>query len=334
MGAQETAPANLTRLALTVAAGVGGVVALVVAYRRQRDLEQGRFVEGFGAAAKQLGDADVAVKMAGAYAMAGVADQSSKLKRQQCIDVLCGYLRLPYSPELGNNHQSGLTLKKPAPHIGAPEEELQFQYRQNDKEVRQPSVRVIAAHLQEKAAASWSSNDFDFTGSHLEGADLSGAIFNGANTSFREATFSSKNTWFREAIFSGANTSLDTATFSGGTTSFYAAMCSASTVFYDATFSGKHTTFEEAAFSGNTSFDGAAFNGKPTSFRTVDFGGGRVRFNNPKVWSPAPAFDWDTGGEALTPKPRNVEPQDWPPSPEGGNSCAGRWLHFRGRHPR
>jgi hypothetical protein len=115
VGTQTTPPADLTRLALTIAAGVGGVVALVVAYRRQRDLEQGRFVEGFGAAAKQLGDADVAVRLAGVYAMAGVADQASKLKRQQCIDVLCGYLRLPYSPELGNNHAlTSLLLGTPA----------------------------------------------------------------------------------------------------------------------------------------------------------------------------------------------------------------------------
>lgn len=120
------------------------MVALVVAYRRQRDLEQGRFVEGFGAAAKQLGDADVAVRMAGVYAMPGAADQTSKLKRQQSIDVLCGYLRLPYSPELGNNHQSGRTIKKPLFRKGGSEEELRFQYRQNDKEVRQTIVRVIA----------------------------------------------------------------------------------------------------------------------------------------------------------------------------------------------
>ncbi|MFE7743207.1 hypothetical protein [Nocardia sp. NPDC057455] len=31
---------------MTVVAGVGGVVALVIAYRRQRDLEQSRFVVG------------------------------------------------------------------------------------------------------------------------------------------------------------------------------------------------------------------------------------------------------------------------------------------------
>ncbi|MFI6313235.1 hypothetical protein ACIBEK_24305 [Nocardia fusca] len=59
------APIDLTKVALTVVAGVGGVVALVIAYRRQRDLEQSRFVERFGAAAAQLGDTDVAVRTRG-----------------------------------------------------------------------------------------------------------------------------------------------------------------------------------------------------------------------------------------------------------------------------
>lgn len=185
MGSQTTPPAGLTRIALTIAAGVGGVVALVVAYRRQRDLEQGRFIEGFGAAAKQLGDADVAVRLAGVYAMAGVADQTSQLKRQQCIDVLCSYLRLPYSPELGNNHQSSLSLKKPVRRKGGFEEELMFQYRQNDREVRQTIVRVIVAHLQKKSAPSWSSHDFDFTGAHLEEPEFIGATFRGKHTAFK-----------------------------------------------------------------------------------------------------------------------------------------------------
>ncbi|WP_433729649.1 hypothetical protein ACQP0C_00945 [Nocardia sp. CA-129566] len=100
---KAAAEIDVTRVALTVVAGVGGVVALVIAYRRQRDLEQSRFVERFGVAAAQLGATDVAVRIAGVYAMAGVADESDGLRRQQCIDVLCGYLRLPYSPELGGN---------------------------------------------------------------------------------------------------------------------------------------------------------------------------------------------------------------------------------------
>ena len=31
-------------------------------------------------------------------AMAGLADEFRTARRQQCIDVLCGYLRLPYDP--------------------------------------------------------------------------------------------------------------------------------------------------------------------------------------------------------------------------------------------
>ena len=91
VGTGAPAPIDVLKTALTVVAGVGGAVALVVAYRRQKDLEQGRFVERFGAAAAQLGDPDVAVRIAGVYAMAGVADDGRDfLRRQQCIDVLCG----------------------------------------------------------------------------------------------------------------------------------------------------------------------------------------------------------------------------------------------------
>ena len=144
--AKEADPIDITKLSFTVAGGVGAAVALVVAYRRQRDVEQGRFVERFGAAAAQLGDHDVAVRIAGVYAMAGVADESTGLRRQQCIDVLCGYLRLPYSPELGSNYQSKLVLTEPRTGddgslLGQQEEHLE--YRQNDKEVRATIVRVI-----------------------------------------------------------------------------------------------------------------------------------------------------------------------------------------------
>lgn len=79
------APIDITKLSFAAVAGIGGVVALVVAYRRQRDLEQGRFIERFGAAAAQLGASDVAVRIAGVYAMAGVADESTGLRRQQPI---------------------------------------------------------------------------------------------------------------------------------------------------------------------------------------------------------------------------------------------------------
>lgn len=65
--AEEAPRIEVTRTALAAVAGIGGAVALVVAYRRQRDVEQGRFVGRFGAAAAQLGDGDVAVRIAGVY---------------------------------------------------------------------------------------------------------------------------------------------------------------------------------------------------------------------------------------------------------------------------
>ncbi|WP_299169004.1 pentapeptide repeat-containing protein [uncultured Arthrobacter sp.] len=289
---QRTSPTDLIRLALTIAAGVGGVVALVVAYRRQRDLEQGRFVEAFGAAAKQLGDSDVAVRLAGVYAMAGVADQSSKLKQQQCIDVLCGYLRLPYSPELGNNHQSALVLRKAVLPKGGAEEELQFQYRQNDKVVRQTLVRVIVAHLQQNAPHSWSSNNFDFSGAHFEESEFEGATFSGDDTTFSGATFSGGYTSFFQVAFNGGFTMFDGAVFSSETTDFKDATFSGkttmfngvtfnseTTAFDEAVFSGKNTLFEDATFSGkNTSFSGATFRGKNISFSGATFNGEITRF--------------------------------------------------------
>ena len=308
-----TSPVDLTKLALTIAAGVGGVVALVVAYRRQRDLEQGRFVEGFGAAAKQLGDSDVAVRLAGVYAMAGVADQTSKLKRQQCIDVLCGYLRLPYAPELGSNHQSGLTLKRAVGRKGGPEEELRFHYRQNDKEVRQTIVRVMTAHLQKKATQSWSAHDFDFDGSHLEDPDFKDAIFNGKawfygasfsgdKASFKNVSFSGETTTFKKATFGSVDTSFSGATFSSKDTSFSGTTFSGGTTsFSSATFRGNLTWFGGTTFSSDTTkFSGAAFEGNMTRFRGATFSGKDVLFDGATFGSRNTSFDWATFNGQVT----------------------------------
>src|SRR5690349_24480959 len=57
--------------------------------------------ERFATAAGQLGsDKPAAVRLAGVYAMAGLADDWPE-NRQTCVDVLGGYLRLPYEPDPG-----------------------------------------------------------------------------------------------------------------------------------------------------------------------------------------------------------------------------------------
>src|SRR5580658_9332253 len=58
--------------------------------------------ERFATAAGQLGsDKPPAVRLAGVYAMAGLADDWEE-NRQTCVDVLCAYLRMPYEPDPGD----------------------------------------------------------------------------------------------------------------------------------------------------------------------------------------------------------------------------------------
>ena len=58
--------------------------------------------ERFATSAGQLGsDKPAAVQLAGVYAMAGLAEDWEE-NRQTCVDVLCGYLRLPYDPDPGD----------------------------------------------------------------------------------------------------------------------------------------------------------------------------------------------------------------------------------------
>lgn len=72
------------KLAFAVVAGLGGGVALVVDFRRPRILEVDAagqrdltrlLTERFGAAAQQFGDDAAAVRLAGVYALAAVADE-------------------------------------------------------------------------------------------------------------------------------------------------------------------------------------------------------------------------------------------------------------------
>src|SRR5215472_4143271 len=103
--------------------------------------------ERFATAAGQLGsDKPPAVRLAGVYAMAGLADDWPE-NRQTCVDVLCAYLRMPYEPDPGQD--------APAP------EQLAFRA---SREVRHTVIRVTSAHLKADTAVPWSGLSLDFTG--------------------------------------------------------------------------------------------------------------------------------------------------------------------------
>jgi hypothetical protein len=123
--------------------------------------------ERFDTVAGQLGsDKPPAVRLAGVYAMAGLADDWQD-HRQMCVDVLCAYLRMPYEPEPGDD---------------APvEKRLALQA---SREVRHTVIRVIAAHLNGTAPVSWCGLNFDFAGAVFDGGDFSGAKFSGGTVDF------------------------------------------------------------------------------------------------------------------------------------------------------
>ncbi|HXR22326.1 MAG TPA: pentapeptide repeat-containing protein [Acidimicrobiales bacterium] len=269
---------SVLQLVFASVAGAGALVALVVAYRRQKvaeataalDKERWEVTaahdltrllnERFTAIAAQLGDDQPAVRLAGVHAMAGLADDWEE-SRQTCIDVLCAYLRMPYEPE---PDEDALATGR-----------LAFRA---EREVRHTVIRVITAHLKASAAVSWQGLNFDFTGVVFDGGSFEEAWFSGGFVDFTGAEFSSGTVNFSEAKFSGSVVSFDYAKFSGSTVHFQGTE-----------FSGGGVLFQRAAFSGGTViFGGAEFSGGEVSFGRAEFSGGEVSFDalNPDMEVP------------------------------------------------
>jgi uncharacterized protein YjbI with pentapeptide repeats len=220
--------------------------------------------ERFATAAGQLGDdKPSAVRLAGVYAMAGLADDWPE-NRQTCVDVLCGYLRMPYEPDPGGE--------------AAPAD--QAAYRAN-REVRHSLIRLIGAHLRAQAPVSWQGLNLDFTGMVFDGGDFSGARFTGGEASFRGARFTGGTVSFYGAEFTGGFVSFGGAEFTGGEVRFDRAQFTTGTAsFADAQFTGGAVTFTDAKFTGSeVSFRGAQFTGGAVTFTDAEFTGGFVSFD-------------------------------------------------------
>ncbi|MEU3170354.1 pentapeptide repeat-containing protein [Streptosporangium sp. NPDC006930] len=295
---------DLLKLSFAVVAGIGGVIALVVAYRKQKVTEAAEhrqqtaelradeahrreatklFNERFATAANHLGHDSPAVRLAGVHTLAGLADDAPTSElRQTMIDVLCAYLRMPYAPDPGDD--------------GDPAQRLAFA---GLREVRHTIIRVIGAHLRENAAISWQGHDFDFTAVVFDGGDFSRAVFSGGRVAFNSATFASGTVafsnamfsggavFFHGAVFSGGRVLFENATFSGGIVLFSEAVFSGGRVLFEnATFSGGRVAFSAATFSsGTVSFSKATFSGGTVAFEFAEFSGGTVAFSSAKFIS-------------------------------------------------
>ncbi|MFH8663071.1 pentapeptide repeat-containing protein [Streptomyces afghaniensis] len=299
LGARELKPEHridsktlfdLVKLSFGVVAGAGALVALIVAYRRQRVDEDGALreatrlhTERFTTAVSQLGDDSAAVRLGGVHALAGLADDApTRELRQTCIDVLCAYLRLPYTAETD---------------LPAGDAEARHTYLAL-REVRHTVIRLIRDHLrlEPEHPHSWQGHDFDLTEVTFDGGDLSKATFSGSRVSFRGARFSGGRTDFSGAEFSDSTIDFVEAKFSGGTVDFHGATFSGGrTDFSVAKFSGGTVDFHGATFSdGTVFFSGARFTSGTVDFRGARFTGGTIYFSQARFSGGTVDFRWAT----------------------------------------
>jgi hypothetical protein len=253
---------DLVKLAFGVVAGAGGLVALVVAYRRQRVDEDGALrdatrlhTERFTTAVSQLGDESSAVRLGGVHTLAGLADDAPTHElRQTCIDVLCAYLRLPYTAE-----SQLLASDTNARHVYL-----------SLRQVRHTIIRLIGNHLRlpREHPHSWQGHHLDFASAVFDGGTFAGAVFSGGSVDFRGAVFSSGRVSFYRAEFTGSTVRFDGAEFTGGSVSFDEAVFTGGSIDFGAEFTG-----------GRVHFDVALFNGATVNFGLAEFSGGSVQFD-------------------------------------------------------
>ncbi|WP_329321549.1 pentapeptide repeat-containing protein [Streptomyces sp. NBC_01262] len=288
LSAEEVIRTSLAILTLT-----GAVLAGVYAYRKQRIAESdahraddSQLAERYTTASEQLGHTTPAVRLAGVYAMARLADDWTE-QRQVCVDVLCAYLRMPYEPDRTSD-----------------------QHKEGEREVRQTIIRVIGDHLRGHpvgATPSWSDCSFDFTRATFDGVDFSQCLFHNT-VSFSDAIFCGDASMFSKAVFSGdmvsfhgaefndGNVFFDGAEFRGGRVYFtLVKFTGALVLFVGAKFSGGLTGvhFDSTTFGGGAvNFDGAVFGSAEGTFRVADFCGSKVSFKGTEFRSGGVTFKY------------------------------------------
>jgi hypothetical protein len=306
-GADEArARMDAIKTGLSVGAGTGGAVALLLALRRQwlnerdqahreavdqraqihddrvaaateHDAAERRITDLYVKAVDQLGNDKAAVRLGGLYALERLG-QNNPDHRQTVVNVICAYLRMSYTPP---------TAVVDRPPAARPEALLAVSTSvtfgsssdaYGELQVRLTAQRILADNVNVVAPQAWDEISIDLTGATLIDFALRGRVM---AASFTDATF------YGVAQFSGATfegtARFDRATFHGeavfspATLSlvyFHGATFHGGVWFDGATFRG-HASFTEARFHGRVGFEGATFC-KYTSVGSVDLTDARI----------------------------------------------------------
>lgn len=320
------------RTAGTLVVGTGGAVALLLAARRQRytelslvhtdrDAIERRITELYTKAADQLGSTQAPVRLAGLYALERLA-HSTVEHRQTIVDVICAYLRMPYSPPPANGAAAMYRGPTPAQRRRArtimqcsmrgmsASEGSQQERAKHERQVRLTAQDILRRNLtvtdqrrrwwqqQPPVGPTWSGIhldlseatllDFSLTRCQLDWANFRGTQFIG-DTNFRHARFSDR-TWFESARFDGpadfTDAEFDRVRFTG-------AHFRSDVLFDECEL--HHVWFESTRFDGLASFEDTRFRGvlftyarfrRLAEFRCADFRWGSTSFDGARFDGP------------------------------------------------
>jgi len=278
---EATARMDAIKTGLGVGAGTGGAVALLLAMRRQwlserdqvhreqvaqqtqahadrvaiateHDANERRVTELYTKAADQLGSDKAPVRLAGLYALERLA-QDNPSHRQTIVNLICAYLRMPYT-------------EPPSPNIpsdSSPEESEKIMKvwlelcHADEHQVRKTAEEVLTGHLKPGDVATPDPRFWDGMHINLQGAFLISPDFSHCRVGDAEfsATTFRAGASFENAVFTG------TAHFGGATIRGGAGFARASFLgglfsFYN-TSVGWYADFRETTFTEWVTFRGA-----------------------------------------------------------------------------
>jgi len=259
-----------------------------VAAATERDAEARRITDLYTKAVEQLGSDKAPVRLGGLYALERLA-QDHVEQRQTIVNVLCAYLRMPFTPP--NDAEEEMEPERVDAH----------QDRVQEREVRLAAQRLLATHVhpgEDRAnpvSTFWTDIDLDLSGATLMAFDLSDCVVRTAG--FVNTTFT-HTARFRAARFTGDATfdnasftypvQFDSVTFAGKA-NFKAATFAGRCKFRAAVFIGD-ADFYAASFADGAQFTGARFTAgayfqTATFTRTTEFTG--VTFSGQTLFSEA-----------------------------------------------
>jgi uncharacterized protein YjbI with pentapeptide repeats len=351
-----TTQLELAKLAFATVAGLGALVALVTAYRKQRideaaqilarqmardtthDATERRITDLFSNSVEQLGHEQAAVRLGGLYSLERLA-QDNPAHRDTVVSVMCAYLRMPFLTQ----NTPGVARRG----VTYPLELLDTLDRagQQELQVRLTAQSILRTHLFDNGDSHpnyWPRIYLDLSGAELihfslsecrvQIANFEGARFIGGAT-FRKAEFTKIATFIRadfqgEADFSGAHlinaANFDDSTFRGSA-DFTAATFGRMVTFNGVTF-GNDARFTKANFPDLVIFRSARFAAaayfneaaiQECRFQDSEFRGFAV-FDSTQ-FSLRPDF---AGASASHPNEHHRWPDGWRTDPSGSDGMA------------